>query len=187
MYNEFISEFTNLQNIDELFSKEKRFNLNFSTFFIIKCNGYKQLLFNLFIKISDENEKIKRFLKLDDLMPLITYIIRDDYSEQELLHSKYKNFFFPKTLNTPFIQYLELKKQIEIGFKKKDNNYFRDIDDVFLSKIFKEDNEKVFSLIYSGLCINKKEEKLEQPKERKSIKHHLSVNFNRDNLDLNNI
>jgi hypothetical protein len=62
MYNEFISEFTNLQNIDELFSKEKRFNLNFSTFFIIKCNGYKQLLFNLFIKISDENEKIKRFL-----------------------------------------------------------------------------------------------------------------------------
>ena len=186
MYNEFISEFTNLQNIDELFSKEKRFNLNFSTFFIIKCNGYKQLLFNLFIKISDENEKIKRFLKLDDLMPLITYIIRDDYSEQELLHSKYKNFFFPKTLNTPFIQYLELKKQIEIGFKKKDNNYFRDIDDVFLSKIFKEDNEKVFSLIYSGLCISKKEEKLEQPKERKSIKHHLSVNFNRDNLDLNN-
>ena len=57
---------------------------------------------------------------------------------------------------------------------------------MFLSKIFKEDNEKVFSLIYSGLCINKKEEKLEQPKERKSIKHHLSFNFNRDNLDLNN-
>ena len=187
MYNDFISEFSNLQIVDELFSRERKFNLNFTTFFIIKCNGYKQLLYNMFIKISNQNEKIKSFLKLDDLLPLITYIIRDNYSEQELLLSKYKNFFFPKTLNTPFNQYLELKKQIENGFKKKDLNYSKDIDDEILNKLFNEDSEKVFSLIYSGLCLNKKEEISEHIKSRKSIKHHLSVNLNRDNFDYNNL
>ena len=185
IYNEFISEFNNLQNIDELFIKQKKFSLNFSTFFAIKCIGYKQILIELISKIADKNYKAKNILKIDDLLPSIIYTIRNNYSEQELLYSKAKNFFFPKNLNTPFNQYLDLKRQIEMYFKK--NNYFTEIDDYILNHIINESDEKFFSLIYSGLCLNKKNELLEESKAKKSQKHHLSISFKRYDLDESNL
>ena len=181
IYSEYSTELDNLQEINKLLLKGNQFCLNFSTFFIIKCNGYKHLIFELMAKIPIEKEKEKSYLKLDDTLTMIIYVISQIYNEQKLLYSKEtKSFFFPKVLNTFYKDYIEIKKDIEIFLRN--GIISNDIDQYILTKIYNEkDFKNVFSLINSGLCLSKKEEIKEQFKSTKTQKYNYSDNFQNNN------
>ena len=180
IYNAYLDEFNNFKEIDEMFYDEEKFSLNFSTFFILKCNGYQKLIMELIAKLSEKSEKTKNILKYDDLLPLIIEALSKNYKEQEMLYSKSRNLFFPKILNIQFNQYSEIKKMIETNLKKKNYN---EINDHILKNLFEKDFENSLSLIYSGLCLNIKDEIKEELKNKKALKKQKSINISKNNLD----
>ena len=184
IYDQFIFEFNNLQNIEELFSKEQKFNLNFTTFFMIKCQGYSQLLCELKSKFTSQSEKEKSQLKLDDILLLFPYTINKIYEAQELLNSKSKNFFSPKNLHTDEY-YVEVKKLMESIIIKK-IRYYQDLEDYILNKIYKNDFEKVFTLIHSDLCLIKRNDPQEEKKSKKIDNYQEHINIQKENQEENN-
>ena len=178
-YSEYQKEINMYQVIDKLLSNEKKYTSNFSTFFILKCNGYKKILFELIVKVLMVNPQAKDFLKFDDILTLMIGVIQQNYLEHEILYAKNKTFFFnSKKVSTSYENYKKKKKKIESNLKK--NNY-SEIDDYILDNIFKKDFDNVYTLIYSGLCISKKkaEHKLsaiekEEPKKIRYVRHALS-------------
>ena len=178
IFKEFISEPNYLQNIEKILSEEKKFNLNFSTFFIIKLVGYKQLIIESIVNLSKQNGK-EKFLKSSDLLSLIMYEKDKEYPEQTDLYTKNKNFFFPKK-ETPFRHYNELKKIIEYFHKDKD--LFQKIDEYILKEIYKKNYENVFSLIYSGLCLSNDDEYQNKLKMKKALKHRASYKCQKENI-----
>ena len=147
----FTKEFKIIQSLDKLLFEEKKYNYNFTTFFILKCNGYKKILVELNIKIDS---KSKDYLKCDDALTLMMSVIQKIYSEHEMLYSKNKQFFFnSKKASTSYQLYSEIKKLIESNIKK--NNYL-EIDNYILENKFKENYDKVYNSIYSGCCERKK-------------------------------
>ena len=184
IYSVYLNEFNNYQEIEEVFYNEEKFNLNFSTFFILKFNGYNKLLMELITKLSGKTKNKKKIQKFDDLLTLIIEAISKNYKEQEMLYSKSRNFFFPKILNIQFDIYVELKTMIELRFKKKTYN---EINDHILKKLFDTDFEKALTLIYSGLCLNNKDELKEDLKNKRALKKQKSINIPKNNLeDINN-
>jgi hypothetical protein len=93
-YKLFKKAFHNYQYIDKLLVNEKKFNFNFSTFFILKCTGYKKILFELIVKVLLVNPQAKDFLKFDDILTLMIGVIQQNYIEHEILYEKNKSFFF---------------------------------------------------------------------------------------------
>ena len=186
IYNIFTKEFNMIQNLDKLLLNEPKYNFSFSTFFILKCTGYKKILFELIVKVLMVNPQAKDFLKFDDVLTLIIEIIQKNYIEHEILFSKNKNLF--KKANTSYKYYAEIKKKIELNLNK--NNY-GEIDTFILNKIFYKDFDNIYTLIYSGCCVNKKisEHKLseadkEEPKEKKKLMRHAisSTNIIKESL-----
>ena len=178
IYLEFTNEFNIYQRNEKLLLNEKKYNLNFSTFFILKCSGYKKILFELIVNIFSSNLDAKVCLKFDDILTLIIEVIQKNYNEHELLFSKNKSFFFTsKSANTSYDYYSEIKKKIENNIKK--NNY-SELDTYILNTIFYKDFNRIFTSIYSGLCISKKyEHKLSDSdknskKEQQIFYHSLS-------------
>ena len=156
IYSEFTNEFNIYQNNENLLINEKKYNLNFSTFFILKCSGYKKLLFELFVNIFSANSQAKEFLKFDDILTLIIQVIQQNYNEHELLFLKNKSFFFTsKSANTSYYYYSEVKKKIENNIKKNDYSEF---DNYILNTIFNKGFNTIYTSIYSGCCISKKHE-----------------------------
>ena len=149
IFNNFKKEFNIYQNLEKVLSHEKKFNYNFTTFFILKCNGYGKTLLDLLLKMSEKNLQEDN-LKISDLYTLILGIIKNIYEEQELLYSKNKNFYFKKA-NTSFAYYNDIKKQIENNIKSKVKDY-TDIDSYIGNEIFNQDNDFLYYKIYSGLC-----------------------------------
>ena len=151
-YGEYEKEFRNYKIIDNLLLNEDKFNLNFSTFFSIKLNGYNKILIELNVEINTTYPINKNVLKLNnDLLKLIVETLHLVYIEHELLYSLNKDFFFKskKANSTSFIYYLEVKKRIEHCLKKKD---YSSVDQYIINQIFISDYEKVYTSIYSGLC-----------------------------------
>ena len=147
----FAKEFNIIQILDKLLFEEQKYNYNFTTFFILKGNGYKKILVELNIKIDS---KLKDNLKCDDALTLMMSIIQKIYLEHEILYSKNKQFFFnSKKANTSYQLYSEIKKLIESNLKK--NNYL-EIDNYILENKFKENYDKIYNSIYSGCCVSKK-------------------------------
>ena len=187
IYNEFKFEFNNMQEIDELFPKDKKFNLNFSIYFILKCNGYNKLLTDLSLHFPlNEKNKEKNCFKYDELLILFIQVIKKIYEEQKiLLNSKGKNFFFPKSLNTSFNHYLEVKKRIEFNYKKK--NIYSEINSFILKEIFNKDFEKTLFLMNSGMCLDKnKVEKLQSEKKRPNRQYFSDNRLNEVIENINN-
>ena len=150
----FLKELNNYQNIERALLKEEKYYLNFSTFFILKCTGYKNILTELILKISTNSQQ-KNVLKYHDVLTLIITIIQKNYIEHELLYSKSKNFFFnSKKLNTSYTPYNEIKKRIEFNFKQKN---YSDIETYILRKIYNKNSDNFYNIIYSGCCKNKKQ------------------------------
>jgi hypothetical protein len=165
IYNEFKYEFNNMQDAEGFFPKNNKFNLNFSTYFILKCVGYNKLLTELSRNLSqNERNKEKNCFKYDDLLNLIMQVVNKNYKEQKLLFkSKGKNMFFPKPLNTPFKHYFDIKTRIEFNIKK--NNY-SEIDNFILNEIFNKDYINTLFLMNSGMCFDiKKDDKYESEKK----------------------
>ena len=185
IYNEFKYEFNNMQDAEGFFPKNNKFNLNFSTYFILKCVGYNKLLTELSRNLSqNERNKEKNCFKYDDLLNLIMQVVNKNYKEQKLLFkSKGKNMFFPKPLNTPFKHYFDIKTRIEFNIKK--NNY-SEIDNFILNEIFNKDYINTLFLMNSGMCFDiKKDEKHES--EKKGIyKKYNSSKFILTNIESNN-
>ena len=180
LYNEYSIEFNNMQNIDELFIKDKKFNLNFSTFFLLKLIGYNKILIELTAKYTNS----KSDFKYGEILPLIFKAMEKIHKEHEALYSKAKNFFFPKNLNISFSMYCELKREIEVNLKKIKN--YSDIDNKILNILYNENEQKVFYSIYSSLCLDEKEEnKVDNRKKR--IKHILSFNKDKEKFEDINI
>ena len=151
-YGEYEREFSNYKIIANLLLNEDKFNLNFSTFFSIKLNGYNKILIELNVEINTTYPQNKTVLKLNnDLLKLIVETLHLVYSEHETLYSLNKDFFFKskKANSTSFFHYLEVKKRIEHCLKKKD---YSSIDQYIINQIFPSDYDKVYTLIYSGLC-----------------------------------
>ena len=179
IYSEFEKEFQNYLYIEKVFSTIHKYNFNVSTFFILKCSGYKKILFELIVKVLMIDSQAKDFLKFDDILTLIIEILQRNYNEHEILYSKNKNFFFTsKKANTSYCYYTEIKKRIESNLKK--NNY-QEIDTYILNKIFFKDFDNIYSSIYSGCCTPKKptEHKLsvvekEKPSIKEVFRHALS-------------
>ena len=179
-YSEFAKEFNIYQNNDKLLLNEKKYNFNFSTFFILKCNGYKKILFESIIKVLNRNPQAKNFLKFDDILELTIDITKKNYNEHELLFSKDKSFFFTsKKANCSYNYYSEIKRKIENCLKK--NNY-SEIDSYILHNIFNKDFDRLYTLIYSGCCINKKRQEYKLPETDKKIYSHAlsSINLIKD-------
>ena len=151
-YKLFKKAFHNYQYIDKLLVNEKKFNFNFSTFFILKCTGYKKILFELIVKVLLIEPNAKDILKFDDILTLLIEVLQKNYDEHEILYSKNKNFYFKKS-NTSYYYYSEIKKRIENNLK---NNY-SELDSYILNKIFNKDFDNLYTLVYSGCCINKKQ------------------------------
>ena len=152
-YNEFIKQFNYYQYIDKYLFNEEKFNVNFSTFFILKCNLYKKILFDLIGKVLEKIPQAKDILKFDDLLTLIIQSIQKIYLEHEILINKNKNFFFKKSI-TSYNYYSEIKKKIE--YNHKNNNYL-EIDDYILKEIIQKDYDiDNINSFYSGLCTSKK-------------------------------
>ena len=172
IYNEFKYEFNNMQDAEDFFPKKNKFNLNFSTYFILKCVGYNKLLNELSRDLSqNERNKEKNCFKYDDLLNLILQVINKNYKEQKILYnSKAKNFFFPKSLSTPFKYYLDIKARIEFNIKK--NNY-SEIDNFIINEIFTNDYINTLFLMNSGMCLDiKNDEKFESETKRLNKKHN---------------
>ena len=98
-YSEFAKEFNIYQNNDKLLLNENKYNYNFSTFFILKCNGYKKILFESIIKVLNRNPQAKNFLKFDDILELTI-------EQKKIIMNM--NYYFQK-INHFF---LHLRKQI---------------------------------------------------------------------------
>ena len=189
IYSEFIQEFQNYQYIEKIFSNLHKYNFNVSTFFILKCSGYKKILFELIVKVLLKDSKAKDFLKFDDILTLMIEVLQKNYNEHEILYAKNKNFFFTsKKANSSYYYYSEIKKRIENNLKK--NNY-QEIDTYILNKIFFKDFDNVYTLIYSGCCTNKKptshkySEVDREPEKINIIPRHFvsSINIIRDLKD----
>ena len=149
----FLKELNNYQNLERALLKEEKYHLNFSTFFILKCTGYKNIISELILKLST-NSQPKNLLKYNDVLTLITKIIQKNYNEHELLYSKSKNFFFnSKKSNTSYTPYIEIKKRIEFNFKQKN---YSDIETYILLKIYNKNCDNLYNKIYSGCCKSKK-------------------------------
>ena len=152
-YTNFNKEFINYQYIYKLLFNEKKYNFNFSTFFMLKCTGYKKILFELIVKVLLIEPDAKDSLKFDDTLTLLIEVLQKNYNEHEILYSKNKNFFFKKS-NTSYTYYSEIKKKIENNLKK--NNYYGELDSFILNKIFNNNFDNLYTSIYSGCCTNKK-------------------------------
>ena len=177
IYKEYSFEFNNVQDINDLFPKEKNFTLNFTTYFTLKCNGYHKLLIELIADLSTkENNKEKNNFKYDELLNIIIQVIQKNYKEQEMLHSKAKNFFFPKSFDCSFEYYSEIKKRFEFKMKKND---YHEVNDYILNEIFNKDYENALFLMNSGMCLNKKNE----PNYKRSIKRFFTYKSPKENLD----
>ena len=176
IYQDNETHYNNIQVIYEYLSKEKKFDLNFTTYFLLKFNGYSKVLIDISARKLDAKIHESYSLKTDEILTLIPHIIQKNYEEQTFLYSKLKNFFFPKNANLSFYLYAEIKKKLEINFKKKHKNC-KGISDYILTEIFKTEENDVFSLIYSGLCLIKKEENKDEPKLTNNKKHKFSFNF----------
>jgi len=148
LYIELISEFNKYQYIDIVLSNEKKFNFNFTTYFILKCNGYRKILSELFTNES------KDIMKFNEILTLIIKGINKMYIEHGLLYKKDKKFFFSKQ-NTSYSIYTEIRKEIEKNLNKTNKNY-NEIDTLILNKVFNENLDKVYHKIYSGLCTNER-------------------------------
>ena len=177
IFTNFQKDFNNYQNLERALLKEEIYNFNFSTFFILKATGYKKILIELCLKISDKNIESNDLLKCNDILNLIISVIQKNYSEHEILYSKNKNFFFKKA-NISFCHYNEIKKKIEYYIKQKN---FSEIDTYIQTVIFNKNFENLYNTIYSGCCKNKKsmEHKYSEfdkfePKEKKEFRHALS-------------
>ena len=182
-YSEYLKEINMYQFIDKLLSNEKKYTCNFSTFFILKCNGYKKILFELIVKVLLVNPQAKDFLKFDDILTLMIGVIQQNYIEHEILYEKNKSFFFnSKKVSTSYDNYNIIKKKIESYLKK--NNY-SEIDDYILNNIVSKDFDNIYTLIYSGLCISKSKDKYklsfgenEESKQIKYIRRHALSSTN---------
>ena len=141
LYIELISEFNKYQYIDKVLSSEKKFNFNFTTFFVLKCNGYRKILQELFTNES------KEIMKFNEILTLIIKGLNKMYIEHEILYKKDKKFFFYKQ-NTSYSIYTEIKKEIE----KNLNKNYNEIDTLILNKVFNENFDNIYNKIYSGLC-----------------------------------
>ena len=151
-YAEYEKEFSNYKIIDNLLLNEDKFNLNFSTFFAIKLNGYNKILIELNVEINTKYPQNKNVLKLNnDLLKLIVETLHLVYNEHESLYSLNKDFFFKskKANSTSFMHYIEVKKRIEHCLRKKE---YSSIDQYIINQIFFTDYEKVYNSINSGLC-----------------------------------
>lgn len=146
IYIELISEFNKYQYIDKVLSNEKKFNFNFTTFFILKCNGYRKILQEIFINES------KEIMTFNEILALIIKGINRMYTEHEMLYKKDRKFFFIKQ-NTSFSIYTEIKKEIEKNLNKNYNDY-NEIDLLILNNVFNENFENVYNNIFSGQCTN---------------------------------
>ena len=174
IYNQYKFEFNNMQEIDELFPKDNKVNLNFSTYFILKCNGYNKLLTSLPFSLPIKGKiKEKNCFKYDELLILSMQVLKKLFEEQKiLLNSKGKNFFFPKSLDTSFNHYLEVKKRIEFNYKKKTLN--SEINNFILKEIFNKDFEKTLFLMNSGQCLDKNKEEKFQSEKKRPKRHYFS-------------
>ena len=177
VFTNFQEDFNNYQNLERVLLKEDIYNFNFSTFFILKATGYKKILIELFLKISEKNTESKDLLKCNDILKLIISVIQKNYSEHETLYSKNKNFFFKKP-KTSLFQYNEIKKKIENNIKQRN---FSEIDTYIQTVIFNKNYDNLYNTIYSGCCKNKKstEHKFSEfdkyePKEKKELRHAFS-------------
>ena len=155
-YDEYIKEFSNYKIINSFLLNEKKFNFNFSTFFLIKINGFTKLLIDLNIKIKLCFQN-KSNLKVNDLLNLLVGKKKVIYEENESLFSINKDFFFlsKKANNTNYFYYIQVKNRIVNFLKKKKEIDILQVDNYIDNEIFKSDKENVFNSIYSGLCINK--------------------------------
>ena len=184
-YSIFLKEFILYQNIDKIFANQQKYTFNCSTFFILKCNGYKKIIIELNVKIDFINSQLKNGLKIDEIMTLLIEVIQKNYNEHEILFSKNKNFFFSKKITSSYKDYSEIRKKIESNLKK--NNY-PEIDDFILNNIFSKDFDNVYTLVYSGRCLKKfsghklSEVDKEEPKEKKILVRHAvsSINLIKD-------
>ena len=141
LYFELTSEFNKYQYIDKALSNEKKFNFNFTTFFVLKCNGYRKILQELFTNES------KDIMKFNEILTSIIKGINKMYIEHEMLYKKDKKFFFSKQ-NTTYSIYTEIKREIE----KNLNKNYNEIDTLILNKVFNENFDDIYNKIYSGLC-----------------------------------
>ena len=141
LYFELSSEFNKYQYIDKVLFNEKKFNFNFTTFFILKCNGYRKILQELFATES------KEVMKFNEILTLIIKGINKMYIEHEMLYKKDRKFFFSKQ-NTSYRIYAEIKKEIE----KNLNKNYNEIDTLILNKVFNKNFDDIYNKIYSGLC-----------------------------------
>ena len=153
-YIEYYKEYNNYKIINNLLFNEQKFNLNFSTFFLIKLSGYNKILMELNVRLNSAVPDIKKYLKFNELLQMIVESIEIIYNEHELLFKKNKEFFFKskKANSTSYTYYIEIKKRIEHCFKKKE---YKQVTDYILNEIFENDKEKVYNLINSGLCCKK--------------------------------
>ena len=159
-------EFRNYKIIYDFLVNEQKFNLNFTTFFLIKLGGYNKLLIDLNISINSHIPDKKEKLELNNLFQLIVESMHLLYDEQEELFSLNRDFFFKskKANATGYTEYLEVKKRIEYSLKKK--NYTQ-VDQYIINEMFKDDYENQVKLTYSGLC----------KKDSKSFSFNIFQNF----------
>ena len=155
-YDEYIKEFNNYKIINSFLLNEKKFNFNFSTFFLIKIIGFTKLLISLNVKIKELLFQNKSNLKVNDLLQLLVETKRIIYKEHESLFSTNKDFFFlsKKANNSNYSYYNQVKNRIVNLLKKSKEIDIHQFDN-FVNEIFKSSKENVFNSIYSGLCYNK--------------------------------
>ena len=181
IFKNFTKDFNNYQNLQRALINEEKFNFNFSTFFILKLNGYKNILIELCLKLSQLKTQEFILKIIGDLLTLISEKIRENYNEQEMLYSKDKNYYFKKS-NTSYSYYTEIKRIFEANIKTRD---YSEIDDFLTTIVFNQNFDCFYKSIYSGRC--KKEKALEHKKsdykinERKLDQHAFSPK----NLTLN--
>ena len=146
--------YNNYGIINNLLMNEQKFNYNFLTFFLIKLGGYNKNLINLNVTLNKDFPEIRETFKYNDFLKLIVDTNQLIMTENELLLSLNKDYFFKskKSNSSGYNHYNEVKKRIEQSIKKKEKsevyNYIND-------EIYKNDSEIVFNFINSGLCCKK--------------------------------